>query len=515
MYKVIIVDDEKQITDGLRKMIKWAEAGFEVCATARNGAEAIPLIQSLRPDLVLTDVRMPEMDGLSMLEYVRKNISGDIEFIILSGFSDFQYAQRAMQYNVKSYILKPIDDAELYAALIEIRNLLDEKEVMKSLRIQYCISDFIAGGHPGDGARMLAGEEQAGLRCLAIERHMEFSSPPPAAFGGNGEDVAECVAEKIGAHSMRFVLRRDRDKCHLVAAYSLLGCYEFDVKRLAFSLCDFLRAEKRIQADILVGKKVSVFRNIHESLQSISACRNRLFYLHKPSVVLYDEIAEEKYQKVYEDNGSAIRIISAFRKGDAEKLKDSLESLTEHFRSVRVAPEVAIIQLDSVLAAIVQILSERKEEIGEVLEYYASYKRIQDRANLLELSRYAMQFCLFCIEYSLAISRRAHEDITAKVARYVDDNYAQPIKINDIADRFFMNPAYLGQQFARKKGCSLNHYINMVRIDKAKELLRNTSRKIYEIALETGFEDPNYFSSKFLEYTGFAPSDYRNRERNA
>jgi two-component system, response regulator YesN len=508
MYKVILVDDEKQITDGLARMIKWPEIGFELCATARNGAEAIPLIKSTHADLVLTDVRMPEMDGLKLLEYVRKNIPGDVEFIILSGFSDFQYAQKAMQYNVKNYILKPIDEAELYGALIDIRNLLDEKELRKNLMIKYCINDFITGGQPGDSTLRLGDEEQYGLRLIAIERHMDFAG----AEEQNCADISGCIAEKIGETNMRFVLRHDRNRCHMVAGQSLLCSFGYDVKSLALSISEFLRISKSTQADILVGKKVLGFKDLHESVQSISACRYKVFYQNRTSVVLYDDIKEDKYCKVYEDNGSAIRIISAFRKNDKEKLTDSLDALLNHFRSLQVVPEVALIQLDSVLAAIVQILSERQEDIGEVLECYASYKKIQVNANLYEVGRAALQFCLYCLDYSMNRSRKGQEDIADKVARYVDEYYAQPIKINDIAERFYVNPAYLGQQFAKKKGGSLNHYINMVRIEKAKEMLANTSRKIYEIALDIGYGDPNYFSSKFYEYTGLTPSDYRNRK---
>ena len=101
-------------------------------------------------------------------------------------------------------------------------------------------------------------------------------------------------------------------------------------------------------------------------------------------------------------------------------------------------------------------------------------------------------------------------DIVEKVAQYVADNYMKPLKIIDIAETFFVNPAYLGQQFIKKKKVSLNYYINSIRLEKSKELLSNTNLKIYEIAVKIGFDDPNYFSSKFFEYTGKSPSEFRN-----
>lgn len=514
MYKVIIVDDEKQIVDGLCKMIKWSEIGFEVCATARNGQEAIPLIKSHKADLVMTDVRMPVMDGLKMLECVRKTISEDVEFIILSGFSDFEYAQKAMQYKVKSYILKPIDEAELYGTLIDIKSSLDEKEIRKNLRIKSCINDWIAGEQqPDSDAHILAGEELYGLRYIAIERHREFNSLYSLPDEQGSGDLSTCIAGKIGDANMRFVLRHNKNMCHMVAGQSLLASFGYDVTRLALSVSDYLWANKSIQADILIGKKVSGFKNLYESVQSISMCRNKLFYQNDASVVMYDTIKDDKFCKVYEDNGTVIKIISAFRKNDMEKLQRSAESLIEHFVNLQVVPEIALIHLDSIMASIIQILSERKEDIGEVLEHYSNYKKIQDRANIFELGRLTVQFCLYSNEFSLSRHKNHTVDVVTKVMRYVDENYAESLKITDIAERFFVNPAYLGQQFAKKQGCSLNHYINTVRIEKAKELLANTNHRIYEIALKTGYDDPNYFSSKFFEYTGQTPSEWRNLEQ--
>lgn len=509
MYKVVIVDDEKQLIDGLSKMIKWQELGFEVAGTARNGVEALPVIRALRPDLVVTDVRMPEMDGLQMLEHIRKQISQDMEFIILSGFSDFKYAQKALQYNVKSYILKPIDESELYGALIDIKTLLDEKELRKSLRIKAFINDFISGEQPERVEAALASEEQYGIRCIAVERHIDLEAiEAPGEMPG--VDLSRSIAEKIGQANMRFVLRNDRSRCHIVAGASLMGSFGYDVTRLASSLHEHLRVQKCVRSDILVGKRVAGFRELHESVQSLADCRNMLFYRNTPSIVMYDAVKDEKFLKVYEDNGSAIKIISAFRKNDPEKLAAALDAMVEHFKTLQLVPEIARVQLDSVLASLVQILCERRDDTGGALERFATYKKHADKLNVTDLGQLAQRFCSFCCGY--ATEHGAHEDLADKAARYVDEHYARPtIKVNEIAERFYVNPAYLGQQFARKKGYSLNHYINMVRIERAKELLNGTSRRIYEIALETGFEDPNYFSSKFYEYTGVTPSDYRGR----
>lgn len=513
MYKVIIVDDEKQIVDGLCRMIKWSELGFEVCATARNGLEAIPLIKSFKADLVMTDVRMPVMDGLKMVEHVRKNISEETEFIILSGFSEFQYAQKALLYNVKSYILKPIDESELYEILIDVKNLLDEKEIRKNLKIKNYLNDYISGEESDNSLPNLDNEAAYGLRYITIENHTDIRSLMTCQEEQKSCNLSKYIAEKIGQSNMRFVLQQDRTKCHMIAGESLLRSFEYDVKHLAASINEFLSKYKSMQVDILVGEKVSGFKELYHSVQSISMCRNKLFYAKSPAIIIFDDIKEEKFCKLYEDNGIIVKIISAFRKNDMDQLANSVRLLVEQIASLQVVPEIAMIHLDSVMVSVMHILSERTEDMGEVLEMYYGYRKVHDQVGLYVLGDLVTEFCLFCNRFSINSNKNENADIVAKIARYVDDNYMEPLKITDIAERFFVNPAYLGQQFSKKKGCSLNHYINMVRIEKAKELLVNSNHRIYEIATETGYDDPNYFSSKFYEYTGQTPSEYRNSGR--
>ena len=511
MYKVIIVDDEKQILDGLLKLIKWSEFDFEVCATARNGLEAIPLIKAHNPDLVLTDIRMPRMDGLQMIECVRKSMTKDIEFMILSGFSEFQYAQKAIQYNVRNYILKPIDEAKLYAQLIDMKNIIYDKEIRNNQKIKSYINNIIAGDQYTGNELVLENEEIYGLRYLAIERYNEITSLTGNEDSEPASDISGMIADRIGQANMRFVFKHDKNKCHMVIGKSMLSISEYDVKRLANTLFEFLLNRKYYKANILVGKKVAGFENLHESIQSIAKCKNECFYQKSASIIMYDEIRDKQFCKLYDDNGAVINIISSFRKNDMDKLRKSINELINHFCKLRVTPEIVIIHLDRIMAYIIQIISERTDDTGEVLRLYSMYKKVQDSQNLRSLAKLAIEFCLFCNELSKSSVVVGSMDIVGKVIKYVDDNFMEHLRISDIAEHFFVNSAYLGQQFIKKKGYSLNHYINAVRIEKSKELLLNTNLKIYEIAEKVGFDDPNYFSAKYYEYTNQTPSEFRQK----
>jgi two-component system response regulator YesN len=513
MYKVLIVDDEKQIVDGLCKMIKWNELGFEACGTARNGAEAITLIKSLKADLVVTDVRMPVMDGLRMVEYVRSNISDEVEFIILSGFSEFHYAQKALKYKVKNYILKPIDEEELYGSLIDIRNALDEREIRKSLKVKSFISSYIAGGNTDSIEDMLESEETYGLRYIAVELFRDLDSMLSQSGERQMCDLSGSIAGKIGESNMKFVLQNDGNQCHMIAGKSLLSSFGYSVRDLAQSIGEYLLMNRSVRTDILIGKKVSGFKELHDSIQSICLCRNRLFYTNSASTVIYDDIKDHTSCKVYEDNGAVVSIIAAFRRNDMETLVAGVDNMAKHMEQIKLIPEIALAHFDSVMASVIQILSERTDESSKAVALYSKYRTFQNKLRLHDLSRFTKDFCLFCNELMLKRQKSDKSDIVEKAARYVEENYMEPLKIIDIADRFYVNPAYLGQQFIRKKGCSLNYYINKVRMEKAKELLLSTDLKIYEIAREIGFDDPNYFSSKFFECYNQTPSDFRSNNR--
>ena len=139
---------------------------------------------------------------------------------------------------------------------------------------------------------------------------------------------------------MKFVLKHDKNRCHIVAGRSLLSGFEFDVKHLAVSIKEFLANYRSVQADILIGKKVQTFKDLYDSVKTISLCRNKLFYTNAASIILYDDIKNDRFCKIYDDNKAVIKILSAFRKNDMGKLEQDLGSLTAHFTSLNVVPEI-------------------------------------------------------------------------------------------------------------------------------------------------------------------------------
>ncbi len=185
--------------------------------------------------------------------------------------------------------------------------------------------------------------------------------------------------------------------------------------------------------------------------------------------------------------------------------------MIQQFYKLMVVPEIILVHLDGIMASMIQILSEKADDINSIVEKYSEYKKIQNKVSLYELRQLVTEFCILCSNFAKSRTKKENMDIVDQVVKYVNENYMKPLKIIDIAEIFYVNPAYLGQQFIKKRNNSMNHFINSVRIEKSKELLLHTNLKIYEIAVKVGFEDPNYFSAKFFEYTKKTPSDFRKK----
>ena len=265
---------------------------------------------------------------------------------------------------------------------------------------------------------------------------------------------------------MRFILRQDSSRCHMVVGHSLLQSFNYDVKYLAENLKSYLLVEKGISVDICIGKKVKGFHSLHQSIQSISLCKSKQFYLQEQSIIFYDDIEGETFCKIYEDSGDVVRIITAFRNNDMVKLVNDIEQLVRQLCNAMVVPEIALIHLDSIMASILQILSERVEDIGELAEKYSEYKKVQGKQTYTAL-KLVTEFCLLCNEFSLRKTDRGNMDIVEKVAQYVADNYMKPLKIIDIAETFSLTPPIWDSSLLKKK-VSLNYYINSIRLKSQK-----------------------------------------------
>ncbi|GLX66326.1 response regulator [Paenibacillus glycanilyticus] len=517
--KVILVDDEKVIVDGLKKIIERYIPECEVIGVAYNGLEGYKLIQKRKPDIVITDIRMPQADGLDMINML---IDADCQtkFILLSGYADFEYARKGMQLGVKFYLNKPVEELELrdcvcqvIAELRESRSKLQEVDDLRQeihSRIQEsALRDILDLGNDNtvqvEELLQIAGipTEGKSFVCALLEfdnhlGHMKELGLAPVfrhvdrAFGRygtvyrfrySGSQAAVVIAHGEGIEYGNLVLAVQRMKEAVFQESKLsmtvgIGTVQHKVSDLSQSF-----EEARYALSYKIIKGIDAVIPFHE-ISSINRYRNR--------------VPEDLIAKLESgiDNMDQVECVGIIR---------------EIFRGMEAASPMDLqLQCLNILLLSVRKMSFQKLEQNDLLgRNILSLEGISRFRTLGSLEEWMVQVIQEIIAFKLEHNIPKKKDIIAEIKDYVSTHYDEPISLADLAARFFISPYYLSQLFKQKTGDTYINYLAQCRIGKAKELLEKTDLKVYEICQKVGYSDKQYFARLFEKLTGSRPSDYR------
>lgn len=451
METVLIADDEKNIREGIKCIIDWEELGFKVCGEAANGEEALKQIYELRPSLVLLDIKMPKLTGLEVVENAREH-GYNGKFIILSGFSDFKFAQTAIRLGVENYITKPIDEDELSEAVVRIGEQIKAEKENVSHNEHYRKKAKKELLHDLVNVIILKGS----FAIEKFERFIEhYESTPPQK--GSPMDT-------------------------LFIAYGRPVNELFDV-HISYS-----------DAYALIKRRFFCTEGQHTlGFEELPHVREALETLDKTRITDY-----------------CTRITDYIQAFSRRKVAEVLFSIEEYLYNVD-APigQVKLFLTDLFLQVkenINRIYSNNNftfPQNSEIIEYISS------RLYMYDIIEYISKQ-LDMLMGSMGSSSR--ESVLDDVLHYIDHNYATNIKLEVIASLFGYNSAYLGKIFNKTVGESFNSYVDKVRIDHAIELLMDNKLKVYEIAERIGYKNVDYFHKKFKKYIGVSPAEYRNKK---
>ena len=511
-YKVIIVDDEEAIRKGLKILIDWDAYDFEILAVLSDGEAALEFIKQTPVDVALVDINMPHLTGLELLRSVRE-FNTHIQFIIISGYNDFQYAQEAINYDVLTYLLKPIEEEELESALIRAKKIFAAKETSN-------LTDYLN-------------------RSLSIDRHFDMESakitPPdekPDAIyyitivedgildtsGGTialsfhqniHEKMLRCSAEILGEDFTNFIFKTAKNETSLVLAvgasfpHASLKAFLDQLKRLflKWNITGYY---------VLVGKAANELQEISKSRETVGELKNKIIYAELGSILDYNSDACARPSGVSHINtGSQVteKIYIAIRQANPELLSDGVNELCEVLYDEKIEYKAVQLYVHSiVMYSIDFIKTDHKARC--VLNMLADF----DSVGYIRLSEFKALLLYFFHEIITVIREEKEKEslhIISDILDYIDLNYSEAINLQTIAKKFYINSAYLGRLFKSKIGMSFNSYLNKVRIDHAKELLKKTNLKLSDIAEKIGYNNFNYFIKKFEESEKMTPKSYR------
>ncbi len=515
MKTVFIADDENNIREGLKCIVDWEEAGFTICGEAANGEEALNGIMEKEPSLVLIDLKMPKMGGIEVIMNAReKGYNG--KFIILSGYSDFKYAQSAMKYGVDFYLTKPIDEDELYDSLHKISETIENETAASQNIIQLrqkaknVILHELVTGLGGEESSQLSKTEVDDLHLKAdiyqvviYENFLRGLNGPAYSFA----DLLK-VANKEN-HTFEHFEEDQKDVILLKGEYALsrfqdfLAHYEKESPQKGSPLDSLFLA---------YGRPVTSLEQISSSYREARVLVERRFFCIQGQHTLgYDELPDvEAKEEIFSElslQDFSTRLANYLQSFNRKKVAETLFELEQFLYNVK-----------NNISEVKLFLTDLYLQIKEKMNYSYSMANIPFPTNsaiieFMEKQNYLYEIIRFFSEQFEMIMNStgnpSRDTILDDILYYIDHNYKTNIKLETIAPLFGYNSAYLGKIFTKSTGENFNSYVDHMRIEHSKELLMENRLKVYEIAEQVGYKNVDYFHKKFKKYVGMSPAEYR------
>lgn len=504
MYSILIVDDEKAIRENLSKAIPFEKYGFCICGTAANGAEALELLPILTPDLILLDVCMPVMDGLGFLKELKRSKHGDTIVIMLSGYSDFDYAKKAMRYGAKGYVTKPVDE-EILPLLSEMKTELMKNKHQKIRTIMQEDLKLLNMLYNGKSWNRSIFSKYILMHCVILSADADLKEENPYSI------VQKCMEDILKEYDNCLFRTKGSILTYLIPK-EIFDYYNGSQETFAKHLLYLLRGEK-LYCSLLLDKEIfenseSAFRedyntNLYSMMTDVFYGKYGLIDISLRGKKARSErlTCEEHYMELFKkyllelDKGAIMREFNIL-----------LEEIKKRHLRIEYVQEINF-RIYYLLANIVSAESANSQEEPilyppEWLDYI--YFSTFDKWKVLQLNQIEEAF--HYIESRRSI---ASLGVCGNTIEYVHRHFREPITLQQVAENFYMNAAYLGQVFQKATGESFKKYVNRLRITEAKRLLKQTDGLVYEIAEQVGYMESKYFIEKFITQVGMSPSEYR------
>lgn len=495
--KMLIVDDEPIISQGLRMTIPWASYGVEVIGEAYNGKEATEILLKEEVDIVLTDVRMPEMDGIQLAQFIKERMP-HIQVIIISGYDEFDYAREALRYQVKDYLLKPVDIDELVAKVkelkesilhervqraneykIEIRDTLSKLILTPQLHFSYVNQDLLQGRK----------------YCVVVSEIPNYAALAKTQRTENLDEMREEWDRKLSQVFKEAVTFFVHANVHVLVVPSD-GLVQEALKNtllesgleLVFGISSLFEDPSDVSKAYKQGVEALATKELTNE--------NVLFYKEKKTVLpnidytfLYETLFNYDF-KVLEENVNDI----------FENMKLGQYSLID-MRDFCYELNIKIEQkLQGLLS--VESLDDVTYQVTHELDLH--FYNTSDCLKEVMLSD--LQMWIQVLEEE---NQGKKSWSVEKAIKYIGENFYRDLKASEVANEIHITHNYFSMIFKKELGKSFNDYLNDLRIEKAMQLLTETSDRVYEIATEVGYSEYKYFVQVFRKRTGMTPTDYR------
>ena len=518
--KVLIVDDEYFIGKLIYKLVDWDSKSLECADILDNGEDAIDYIKSNTPDIVITDIRMPGISGLDLIRETR-DISNKIQYIIISGYREFEYAREAMKYGIDHYVLKPINKDDLSEALDDVIKILGEienkeareKRLIETVEnskkiIKSSILKDIIENNDYDNSIFLNKDSRL-FRAINIK--LDYENIDQVYKRQDSITVSKVVdiVNKILEANVGEVIGCNKEFMNIffLFNYSIEDAKSIGsiLNTILSKINEYLIGFERYRATIGVGNEKSELNDIKISINEARYTIEKRLRIGINRVIYFEDLNRVNLSNEYVDimneyNDELKRSMESF---DIEKIK---YILSEIFRKISDGQnEDMVYQIYDRIYGLFKDYNDEKieEEYRDILSFLNSC------CNLSDCKKVILKYVLDCLEYIKSKSEGQVLKPIRTMISYIKDNYREKITIEDMAEIVDLNPIYLGSLFKKEIGLNFSSYLIKVRMDAAKSLLIETNYTIAAIGSEVGYKDTRYFSQLFEKTVGIKPALYR------
>lgn len=526
MIKLLIVDDEPLVQIGIKSMLNWAEYGIEICGTAMNGAKALELIGEYSPEIVITDIRMPIMNGLELAKNCRKEYGRIPLFIFLTSYEEFQLIKEAMTYEAIDYLIKLELNADALSvavkkALTRLENLqatLKIKDSGRPLLQSYYDKFFLRLLH-----NLFDSEEQFHLQAKDLKLSFTDNVYCASLFEIKEEPTLSMDHAKLmNLCNSSFSMARDilnkhipcyaipLDMKHFAVIFHFQKADDFDVSAIqaaAQNAVDMIHNYFNVTTLAGIGTPVEQPLKVCESYQDARQAFGRAGAAAPIVVFSHDDTQSVKNAfniAVFRND-----ITKAFDEFDTDVLYHTLSEIIELFRAYPLRFLQAADGACNILYLALSLLPDGEENLGEIFASYSDgYRSIYRFTNVDQIIEWMIILRDGLCEVLKSKRKTYKAHVITNVQKYINGHVTERLSLNEVAGVFGLSPNYLSILF--KKNCQIgfSEYISQAKIAKAKSMLLEQDMKIYEVADRLGFESAFYFSKVFKKVEGISPREY-------
>ena len=522
MYSVFLVDDEPIVLEGIRTKIDWESSGFTFAGEATDGEIALSMINELKPDILITDIKMPFMDGLQLASTIKKTQPW-IKIIILSGHDEFDYAKRAISIGIEDYILKPFTSEDIISALNKASAQIDKeqkqlsdisrmKEELKSSE-KLIQKEFLNNlvHNSIDMSTVMQKAQELGLNLISRYYKILISKIESSSKNKQNQEKACSLINSYSSsweHTNSFFHHNNWLIC--ICKGTAQNELEENIYHIAETIEHIVTQNKDCTVITGIGKTVEHLSSISESYEDAKRIVQNNNLENQTRIISTDDIQidDSELLELKEKDPMVERLKYAVKTDISAIIDESMNLIKSNPGQFQFFASYILADLIFAVSKLIENLGGNIKEIKpEILQRSYIDSAVQNETQFIQELESILSFVL---EYRDSKITGKYSDVILKAKKYIDKNYAdQNTTLAAVAEVVCLSPNHFSTIFSQECKTTFIEYLTNVRIENAKRLMKETDMKGYDIAYECGFSDPHYFSYIFKKNTGLSPREFK------